>query len=222
MTRFYTFARFFCMFPPHLQKTLSKLKAPYVGVDEAGRGCLAGPVCAGAVILNNLEDFNKLQDSKVLSPLKRRVLFTEICQKHQVGIGSASAEEIDKINILQASLLAMRRAVLSLKVSKASLLIDGKHIIPNLKYFTQIPVIKGDSLIPCISAASIIAKHFRDEWMKKLDLQYPGYGFEKHYGYPTNSHKKALLKRGPSFIHRKTFRGVKELAFFESNQGPGM
>lgn len=184
-----------------------KLHPPHIGVDEVGRGCLAGPVCAGAVILSH--DNTSYKDSKLLSPEERKNFSQEIYKNHQAAVGFSSVEEIEKINILQASLLAMKRAVLSLNVPRGGVFVDGKYLIPNLNNFVQIPVIKGDLLINSISAASIIAKHFRDQWMIRLSREYPGYGFDQHKGYATKEHKKAIQKLGPSLIHRKTFAGIK-------------
>lgn len=184
-----------------------KLLHPHIGVDEVGRGCLAGPVCAGAVILNH--DHTNYTDSKLLNSKERMRLSQDIHENHQAAVAFASVEEIEKMNILQASLLAMRRAVLALKVKKGAVFVDGKYLIPDLNNFVQIPVIKGDLLINSISAGSIIAKHFRDQWMIRLDQKYPGYALNQHKGYPTKMHKKAIRELGPSPIHRKTFAGVK-------------
>lgn len=193
-----------------LNKKLLNWPQPIVGVDEVGRGCLAGPVCAGAVILSKKNKF-LYKDSKSLTPKKRKILAQKICKENKTGIGWASVLEIDQINILQASLLAMKRAVFSLNISKGSLLIDGQHTIFNLNNFSQMSIIKGDSSINSISAASIIAKYFRDEKLKSLAQIYPQYGFEKHKGYPTLSHKMAIKKWRPCPIHRKSFSGVKEI-----------
>ena len=184
-----------------------KFPQPHIGVDEVGRGCLAGPVCAGAVILNH--NHTNYTDSKLLSSKERGRLSEDIHKNHQAAVAFASVEEIEKMNILQASLLAMKRAVLALKLKKGAVFVDGKYIIPDLSDFIQIPVIKGDLLISSISAASIAAKHFRDQWMIRLDQKYPGYGLSQHKGYPTKMHKKAIQELGPSPIHRKTFSGVK-------------
>ena len=192
----------------NLDRILESAGRPLIGVDEAGRGCLAGPVFAGAVILSNEKAF-RYRDSKQLTPEKRKSLFHKMNRENQVKVALATAQEIDQINILQASLLAMKRAVLALGVMKGSLLIDGKHIIKGLKNFTQIPIIKGDFLVNCISAASIAAKHSRDQWMLKAAVKFPRYGFEKHKGYPVFSHREAVKKWGPCSIHRKTFSGVK-------------
>jgi len=184
-----------------------KLPHPHIGVDEVGRGCLAGPVCAGAVILNH--DETSYTDSKLLSPKEREDLSHDINKNHRVAVGFSSVEEIDRMNILQASLLAMRRAVLALKVSSGCVLVDGKDLIPNLNNFIQVSVIKGDLLVNSISAASIVAKYFRDQWMIRLNKEYPGYDLDQHKGYATKVHKKAIQELGPSRIHRKTFTGVK-------------
>ncbi len=183
-----------------------KLPLPHIGVDEVGRGCLAGPVCAGAVILNH--DRVQYTDSKLLTPKKRADISKDIHQNHTTAVAFASVEEIDQLNILQASLLAMKRAVLALHVQTGGVFVDGKFLIPNLNNFVQAPVIKGDLLINSISAASIIAKHFRDQWMIRLNRQYPGYGLDRHKGYPVKAHKTAIEKLGPSPIHRRTFAGV--------------
>ena len=188
---------------------LKNLKTPHIGVDEVGRGCLAGPVCAAAVILSS-SSTSSYQDSKSLTPQIRKTLSIEIQKKHHCGIGFATVEEIDGINILQASLLAMKRAVLKLSVPEGGLLVDGKHIIPNLNKFIQIAVIKGDSLIPSIAAASIVAKHFRDEWMDRLDQKYVGYGWSRNKGYGTALHRRLIQEKGPSPLHRRSFKGVKE------------
>ena len=191
-----------------LKTLLKNVEKPLIGVDEVGRGCLAGPVCAGAVILNH--EKVRYSDSKILNSQTRAVLALQIHKEQKTGIGFASVEEIDQMNILQASLLACRRAVLNLKIQKGTILIDGKYSIPHLNMFSQIPIIKGDSQVNAISAASIIAKHFRDEWLKDLSKKYPGYGFEKHKGYPTSFHRTAIQNLGSSPIHRKSFSGVKE------------
>ena len=187
---------------------LSKFKAPHIGVDEVGRGCLAGPVCAAAVVL--LNSHTSYKDSKTLTPQRRKILSGEIHKNHQCGIGFATVEEIDEINILQASLLAMKRAVLDLKLSEGSVFVDGKYIIPNLNNFSQVPVIKGDSLMSSIAAASIIAKYFRDEWMNRLNKEYPGYQLDQNKGYGTASHRKIIQQKGATSIHRQSFKGVRE------------
>ena len=180
---------------------------PFIGVDEAGRGCLAGPVCAAAVVLKRTDCH--YSDSKTLTPQQRSVLALQISKHHQTGIGWADSTEIDQINILQASLLACKRAVLNLKLKTGTVLIDGPFPIPCLPQFLQHPIIKGDSKVNVISAASILAKHSRDQKMQEFSKKYPGYSFERHKGYPTPSHKKVLTNLGPCPIHRKSFSGVK-------------
>ncbi|MBP9726840.1 MAG: ribonuclease HII [Gammaproteobacteria bacterium] len=176
-----------------------------VGVDEAGRGPLAGPVVAAAVILDPNQPIVGLMDSKQLSEKKREILFDEIIAKaFSYGIGWASAEEIDEINILQATFLAMRRATQQLKVIPTLALVDGNQD-PRLECPTQ-TIVRGDSLVPAISAASILAKVTRDRWMQELEQQYPGYGFAQHKGYPTRAHKAAIQRLGLTVFHRKSFR----------------
>lgn len=174
------------------------------GVDEAGRGPLAGPVFAGAVILSADKPIAGLADSKILSPEKRDELFGLI-QECAIAwsFGRAEVEEIDRINILQASLLAMQRAVEKLKIAPHLVLVDGNQS-PKLSYKTK-TIIGGDSLEPAISAASIVAKVSRDREMIELDKEYPQYGFAKHKGYSTEEHIAALKKFGPCLIHRKSF-----------------
>lgn len=186
---------------------MSFIPKPVVGVDEAGRGCLAGPVFAGAVILNFPQEF---KDSKLLSFKERKSLAKGIKKNHQFGIGLASLQEIEELNIHHASLLAMKRAVDKLHLYKGHLLIDGKFSIGNLPYFSQTPIIKGDKRVYPISAAGILAKTERDDLLLKYGRQYPEYGFEKHKGYATRNHKEAIKKYGPCSIHRKSFSGVKE------------
>lgn len=185
---------------------------PVIGVDEVGRGCLAGPVYAAAVILNKDTDISELTDSKKISANRRQILSDKIKQEHIVGIGFATPEEIAEINILQASLLAMSRAVENLKVDlkNAHILVDGTFKIPQFKHVQQTTVIKGDLRAAPISAASIIAKVERDNLLVELAEKYPQYGFEKHKGYCTKVHKDAIKKHGPSDVHRKTFAGVRE------------
>lgn len=174
------------------------------GVDEAGRGPLAGPVCAAAVILPPHIDLPGLNDSKKLTDKRRRELYPLIKEAAVAyGIGFASQEEIDDINILQATYLAMERAIAQLKVSPEQLLIDGNRA----KDF-GIPaqtVVKGDSLSASIAAASVLAKVCRDDWMLQAAKEYPQYGFEVHKGYGTKAHYEALTAFGASPIHRNTF-----------------
>lgn len=179
------------------------------GVDEAGRGPLAGPVVAAAVILGPKTTVSELKDSKQLSESKREVLFQHIKDTAIAwAIGRAEVEEIDSLNILQASLLAMKRAVLSLSVKPAEVWIDGRDCLA-LEYKMR-AIIQGDKLIPEISAASILAKVTRDREMLLLDEQYPGYGFAKHKGYPTAHHVNMLKIHGISGIHRRSFAPVKK------------
>ena len=180
------------------------------GVDEAGRGPLAGPVVSAAVILPENFDICGINDSKKLSEKKRAALFPKIqSQAIAFGIGIADHGEIDRINILQASLLSMKRAVDDLGLIPDYLLIDGKFTIDS--NIDQRPVIKGDTLSLSIAAASILAKVTRDRIMTDLDLQYPEYEFKRHKGYPTKAHKQAILTHGPCPIHRKSFKGVKDI-----------
>ena len=174
------------------------------GVDEVGRGCLAGPVIAAAVILKN--KIPGLKDSKKLSKKKREELSLIIMQNSYFSFGSSSPKEIDEINILQASLLAMKRAILNLSVEPGKILIDGIHK-PDLNTDTQ-TIISGDSYIDEISAASIIAKVYRDNLMMQFDKEYPNFYFSSHMGYGTKMHKAAIKKYGITPIHRKTFKGV--------------
>ncbi|MBS1971835.1 MAG: ribonuclease HII [Bdellovibrionales bacterium] len=182
-----------------------------IGVDEVGRGCLAGPVYASAVSFNSDYLSDLVTDSKLLSEKRRTELSIEIQKHHHVGIGFATVEEIDELNILQASLLAMKRAVEALGFAKGHLLIDGNQKIPNMaKAFQQTTVVKGDLRVALISAASIVAKVTRDELMKNLGTTFPQYGFEAHKGYSTAVHKKSIAEHGPCKWHRKSFSGVKE------------
>ncbi len=185
------------------------------GVDEAGRGPLAGAVFAAAVILDPNRPIAGLADSKKLSEKKRDFLAGEIKEKALAwAIASSSAEEIDEINILQASLLAMKRAVESLSLQPDELLVDGLHC-PKLTIPMR-AIVQGDSKEACISAASILAKTARDAELYILDEQYPQYGFAKHKGYPTPLHMQMLALHGVLPIHRKTYAPVKRL--LEANQ----
>lgn len=180
------------------------------GVDEAGRGPLAGPVIAGAVILNPKKRIKGLTDSKLLTHKKRESLFAEICDKALCwSFGRAEVHEIETLNILKASLLAMRRAIQGLTIKPEQVLVDGPHT-PQIKYLTQ-GIIGGDLEIPAISAASIIAKVLRDKEMVEMDEVYPGYFFANHKGYGTEEHLKALRSLGPCSIHRKTFFPVRQV-----------
>ena len=180
------------------------------GVDEAGRGPLAGPVVAAAVILDDLKPIKGLADSKVLSASRREKLFDEIRAKALCcSIAEASVEEIDQLNILQATLLAMRRAVEGLRLKPVKVLVDGNRL-PVLDILAE-AIVKGDATVPAISAASILAKVQRDRWCAELDAQYPQYGFAKHKGYGTAEHLAALRAHGACPQHRKTFRPVTEV-----------
>lgn len=180
------------------------------GVDEVGRGPLAGPVIAAAVILDPEHPIQGLMDSKKISEKKRNLLAIEIRKKSLAwAMGRAEHDEIDSINILQASLLAMKRAIESLTIEPELVLVDGIYC-PDISCNVD-AIIKGDSKIPAISAASIIAKVARDNEMIALDSQYPGYGFSQHKGYPTKMHIEALKELGVSSIHRKSFAPVKKL-----------
>ncbi|MCR5155230.1 MAG: ribonuclease HII [Butyrivibrio sp.] len=177
------------------------------GIDEVGRGPLAGPVYAAAVILPKDSDILYINDSKKLSEKKREELYDVIMEKAvAVGIGSSTCERIDEINILQATFEAMTQAVNSLSVKPAALLIDAVHI-PQLEDYRQISIIKGDAKSVSIAAASIIAKVTRDRVMKEMALQYPEYGFESNKGYGSADHIAALKKYGPCPIHRRSFIG---------------
>ena len=177
------------------------------GVDEVGRGPLAGPVVAAAVILDSKININGLKDSKKLSH-KKRVILSELIKSKSLAwsLGRAEVEEIDNINILQASLLAMKRAIEALDEKPKLVVVDG-NFKPKVNFKT-IAIIKGDNLIPAISAASIIAKVSRDDEMVKFDDKYPGYGFSSHKGYPTKQHVEALVRLGVTKIHRRTFAPV--------------
>lgn len=186
---------------------------PYIaGVDEAGRGPLAGPVTAAAVILDPQRPIAGLKDSKKLTARVRERLAGEI-REHALAwaIASCSVEEIDALNILQASLTAMRRAIDALHVTPHEVWVDGPYIPPGL----QLParaIIDGDALEASIAAASILAKTARDDYMLTLHARYPHYGFDKHKGYPTAAHLAALRAHGVSEVHRRSFAPVRKLA----------
>lgn len=184
------------------------------GVDEAGRGPLAGPVVAAAVILDPRHAIEGLADSKKLSPLKRERLYPVI-REHALAfaIAEASVEEIENLNILGATMLAMQRAVASLRLKPRLVRIDGNRA-PDLGKTATETLVGGDALDPAISAASILAKVYRDAQMIDLDARYPGYGFAKHKGYPTAEHRAALERLGPSPVHRKAYRPVRQTLLF--------
>lgn len=199
-------------------KKVKELPGPLIGIDEVGRGCLAGPVCAGVVILNDKFPVKHFLDSKTLTEEKREALAKEIREHHHWALGWASVEEVDEINIRQATFLAMSRAVRTLEqkikgqlnMKTGTLLIDGRDRVSDLKDYQQLPIIKGDQHMRCISAASIIAKVARDQLMAELAKEFPVYGFEKHKGYATEVHRAAIESHKPTVHHRKTFGGVKE------------
>ena len=177
------------------------------GVDEAGRGPLAGPVVAAAVILDERQPIKGLADSKTLTALRREKLFDEIRAKALCcSISQASVEEIEQLNILQATLLAMRRAVEGLRLLPKLVLVDGNRL-PLLAMRAE-AIVRGDALVPAISAASILAKVHRDRWCAEYDQQFPQYGFARHKGYGTAEHLAALREHGACPQHRKTFRPV--------------
>ncbi len=179
------------------------------GIDEAGRGPLAGPVVAGAVILPPDCRYDRFKDSKKLSPQAREKLFVVLRQMQiPVGVGLASPAEIDRINILQASLLAMKRAVLDLARQPDYLLVDGKFQVP--LGLPQQSLVRGESKSASIAAASIVAKVSRDRLMAHYHEQFPEYRFDRHKGYPTALHRRLVEKYGPCEIHRFTFKGVRE------------
>ena len=197
------------------KKSVEKGFSRVAGIDEAGRGPLAGPVVSAAVILpSSLPDgrqagfpISDVKDSKKLTPAKRADLYEKIYEHAiSIGIGIVDSIEIDRINILQASLMSMAISVENLKPQPDYLLIDGKfRISSNLP---QEPVIRGDSLSISIAAASIIAKVTRDRLMERYHIDYPEFGFARHKGYPTKAHKEAIREFGPCPIHRRSFKGV--------------
>jgi ribonuclease HII len=180
------------------------------GVDEVGRGPLAGPVVAAAVILDPQRPIEGLADSKQLTVKKRSQLSLEIRERSLAwSIARAEVEEIDELNILHATMLAMRRAVDALALQPHRVLVDGNRL-PDLSCDAE-AVIRGDAIHPCISAASIIAKVARDGEMVEMEMKYPGYGFDRHKGYPTKMHLQALQQLGVTLIHRRSFAPVKKL-----------
>jgi len=177
------------------------------GVDEAGRGPLAGPVFAAAVILDPDRPIAGLRDSKTLNAHRRETL-ANLIRRDAVAwaVASADVDEIDRLNILQATMLAMRRAVEALAIAPAEVLVDGNHC-PRVKYAVR-AIVKGDRDVAAISAASILAKTARDALLCELDAQYPLYGFAQHKGYGTAEHLAALLRHGPCPVHRRSFAPV--------------
>lgn len=203
----------------HYERTLIRAGYPLVaGVDEAGRGPLAGPVVAGCVILPDSCEYTRFKDSKVLTAARRQSLYEYLHEcGAQIGFAIVSPEEIDQVNILQASLLAMVRAVADLAGKEKSgpdfLLVDGKFTAPS--ELPQKALVKGESKSASIAAASIIAKVVRDQLMVDYHQKYPEYNFARHKGYPTKDHRQAIESYGPCSIHRKTFKGVRE--FLDDN-----
>ena len=199
-----------------MQQTLFERPGGLVaGVDEAGRGPLAGPVVAGAVILDPDRPIEGLADSKVLSESRREALAVQINECALAwSVGWSDAAEIDHLNILQATFLAMRRALLGLRLSPVLVEVDGNRL-PNLSFDgCQIDgnaIVGGDAKIPAISAASIIAKVHRDQMMRSFDALYPDYGFGQHKGYGTAAHRDCLIRLGPCPQHRRSFRPVSQL-----------
>ena len=177
------------------------------GVDEAGRGPLAGPVVAAAVILDERVPIKGLADSKVLTAARREQLYDEIRAKALCcSVAVASVEEIDQFNILQATMLAMQRAVNGLRLKPTKVLVDGNRL-PALNVLAE-AIVSGDALVPAISAASILAKVTRDRMLEDLHARFPEYGFDRHKGYGTALHLKALLEHGPLAVHRRSFAPV--------------
>ena len=192
------------------QKSLEwDLPGLVAGVDEAGRGPLAGPVFAAAVILDELSPISGLADSKKLSPKKRDHLYDIIkAQALCFCVATASVQEIDEMNILQATLLAMQRAVKGLRLKPSKVLVDGNRL-PVLDIRAE-AIVRGDSKVASISAASILAKVERDRWCLEIDAQFPLYGFKSHKGYGTAVHLQALKQHGPCVWHRKSFAPVSQ------------
>ncbi|HFD79401.1 MAG TPA: ribonuclease HII [Gammaproteobacteria bacterium] len=189
-----------------LQRSVSRL----AGVDEVGRGPLAGPVVAAAVVLNPARPIDGLRDSKKLSERRREALAREIRERALAwSLGRAEVEDIDRINILQASLLAMQRAVAGLSLTPQLVLVDGNRC-PRLEVPAR-AVVRGDDRVAAISAASILAKVSRDHEMVELDRRYPGYGLARHKGYPSKAHLEALQQLGVSPVHRRSYAPVRKL-----------
>jgi ribonuclease HII len=179
------------------------------GVDEAGRGPLAGPVAVAAVILDAARRIDGLGDSKALTEARREALFPRIqSDSLAFAIVLVHADEIDRLNILQATMAGMRRAVAALAVAPSRVLVDGNRVPPGLGVEAE-AIVKGDAKIAAISAASILAKVARDRWMRDLDAEHPEYGFAMHKGYPTPEHLEALRRFGPCPAHRRSFAPVR-------------
>jgi ribonuclease HII len=190
------------------------------GVDEAGRGPLAGPVVAAAVILDPAHPIDGARDSKRLTALQRERLAGAIRERALAwAIASASVEEIDTLNILQASLLAMRRAIEALSPAAEFALIDGNQL-PLLRIGAR-AIVGGDGCEPAISCASILAKTYRDARMRELDIEHPGYGFAAHFGYPTALHRRRLENLGPCAIHRRSYAPVRAALLMQERRRDG-
>jgi len=186
------------------------------GVDEAGRGPLAGPVAVAAVILDPARRIDGLGDSKALTEARREALFPRIqSQALAWSIMLVHADEIDRLNILQATMTGMRRAVAALAIAPSRVLVDGNRVPPGLGIAAE-AIVKGDAKVAAISAASILAKVARDRWMRELDATHPEYGFALHKGYPTPEHLEALRRLGPCPAHRRSFAPVR------ATQTPGL
>jgi len=190
-------------------------RAPVCGVDEAGRGPWAGPVVAGAVILNPLDIPDGLNDSKKLSAKRRAALFDQIMARAKVGVGLAEVDEIDTLNILNATYLAMRRAIAALPVPPAHALIDGNRLPPYLPFSGE-TIVKGDGRSLSIAAASIIAKVTRDRIMTALADEFPGYGWEKNAGYGVPAHQAGLIRLGVTPHHRVSFKPIHKMLYQEN------
>jgi ribonuclease HII len=192
-----------------LERALVNARVPhFCGVDEAGRGPLAGPVVAAAVLYRDCSALWNACDSKRLSPSVREQRFARIAKEMEFAVGACDGEEVDRLNILEASLQAMRRAVQRLGGKLTLALVDGKHDLG--AGFWSRAIVRGDARVALIGAASIVAKVTRDRMMIEYDRLYPGYGFAHHFGYPTAEHRLRIRQLGPCPIHRKTFRGVRE------------
>jgi ribonuclease HII len=195
------------------QAQLFHFKGPVAGIDEAGRGPLAGPVVAAAVILHPGRHIDGLDDSKKLAVARREELAAEIKRRAvSWSVAWSDAAEIDAINILAATMLAMRRAILGLSIFPAGVRVDGNRL-PNLQFDRRIvdgeAIVGGDARVPAISAASIIAKTTRDRFMSRMDELYPGYEFARHKGYGTEVHRERLRQHGPCELHRRSFAPVR-------------
>jgi ribonuclease HII len=187
----------------------------FAGVDEAGRGPLAGPVVAAVVILRDGQIIDGVRDSKKLTARRRTDLYTQIkSEAADWALGIAEVDEIDRLNILGGTMLAMRRAIDGLRLMPQSLLIDGNQLpdLPHAYITISQTLVGGDDICPAIGAASILAKVERDRMMVELHNQYPGYGFDRHKGYPTVAHRQALIELGVTPVHRMSFRPVREAA----------